>query len=45
LEEGEYALQASLTKGWVESAVIPGFKIPLRALFEREAQMEVLSGM
>jgi Uma2 family endonuclease len=42
LQEGEYVLKATLVKGSLESMVIKGFQIPVRAIFDREAQLKAL---
>lgn len=45
LQDGEYALKASLTKGSLESPVIKGFQIPVRAIFDLEEQIKALKEM
>ena len=41
----EYVLVATFQKGVVECSVIPGFKIPVRAIFDQAVQVETLAGM
>ncbi len=45
LVEEEYILNAALTKGDIECRVIGGFKIPVRAIFNQEEQIKVLSAI
>lgn len=45
LVDNEYVLVATFQKGVVECSVIPGFNIPVRAIFDPTVQVETLAGM
>ncbi len=45
LVDSEYALVATFQKGVIECSVIPGFNIPVRALFDQTEQVKTLAGM
>ena len=42
LHEGRYKLHLKLSHGQIESQVVPGFSIPVRAIFEEETNLAVL---
>lgn len=45
LEDGEYVLHASLTKGNIVCLVINGLEIPVRAIFDQEEQLKFLAAI
>lgn len=45
LHEGRYKLHLKLSHGQIESQVVPGFSIPVRAVFEEEINLAVLRQM
>ncbi len=45
LKNGEYNLYQKLHEGEIESAVIEGFRIPVKAIFDEDVNMETLGKM
>jgi len=45
LQNGQYKLHLKLDQGWIESLVIKGFVIELRAIFDEKANLEALRSL